>query len=210
MIVSHKHRFIFFAVPKTATHTIRQALRAHMGPDDWEQQMLFGRQSLPIPELAKIQHGHISARQLRPHIEADIWNSYFKFGFVRNPYDRFVSTCFFLHRDKPGFATSPTQSMKDALARRRFRERVLVKPQLQQLTAEDGSMQLDYVGRYENLQHSYDEICSRLTLPTATLNRNNASRHGHSADYYDDELRQLVKDFYAQDLQTFEYDFPAR
>ena len=209
MIVSHKHRFIFFAVPKTATHTIRQALRAHMGPGDWEQQMLFGKQSLPIPELAKIQHGHISARQLRPHIEADIWHSYFKFGFVRNPYDRFVSTCFFLHRENPGFAASATQSMKDALARNHFRERVLVKPQLQQLTAEDGSMQLDYVGRYESLQHSYDEICSRLKLPTTMLGRNNTSRHGHPADYYDDELRQLVKDFYAQDLQTFAYDFPA-
>jgi len=209
VIVSHKHRFIFFAVPKTATHTIRQALRAHMGPDDWEQQMLFGKQSLPIPELARIQHGHISVRQIRPHLEAGIWDTYFKFGFVRNPYDRFVSTCFFLYRDNPGFARSATQSMKDALTRPRFRERVLVTPQVLQLTGEDGSVQLDYVGHYENLQHSYDEICSRLKLPTTTLSRNNASRHGQSVDYYDDELRQLVKDLYAQDLQIFDYDFPS-
>ena len=29
MIISHRHKFIFFAVPKTATHTIREALRHH-------------------------------------------------------------------------------------------------------------------------------------------------------------------------------------
>lgn len=209
MIVSHQHRFIFFAVPKTATHTIRQALRVHMGPDDWEQQKLFGKQSLPIPELARIQHGHISARQIRPHLDADIWDTYFKFGLVRNPYDRFVSTCFFLQRDNPNFASSATQVMKKALRKARFRDRVLVKPQYLQLTDDDGAVQLDYVGRYETLQQSYDEICNRLNLRTTRLSRNNTSLHKTFSDYYDDELKQLVQDLYAQDLQMFGYEFPS-
>ena len=33
MIISHKHRFIFVAVPKTATHAVRKALRPHLGRD---------------------------------------------------------------------------------------------------------------------------------------------------------------------------------
>ena len=50
LIVSHEHKYIFFAVPKTATHTVREALRAHLGADDWEQQVLFGEQFLPIAQ----------------------------------------------------------------------------------------------------------------------------------------------------------------
>ena len=95
MIISHRHKFIFFAVPKTATHTIREALRHHKDEDDWEQQVLYGEQALPIPEIARLKHGHISAEQIRPHLDDAIWNEYFKFAFVRNPFDRFVSTCFF-------------------------------------------------------------------------------------------------------------------
>jgi hypothetical protein len=54
VIISHRHKFIFFAVPKTATHATREALRQHLGPDDWEQQVLFGKQALPMPEIAAL------------------------------------------------------------------------------------------------------------------------------------------------------------
>ena len=59
MIISHKHRYIFFAIPKTGTHSVRQALRAHLGPDDLEQVGLFEQKRFPFPEFANIRHGHI-------------------------------------------------------------------------------------------------------------------------------------------------------
>ena len=37
MIISNRHRFIFFAVPKTGTHSVRQALRPFLADDDMEQ-----------------------------------------------------------------------------------------------------------------------------------------------------------------------------
>ena len=207
MIISHQHKFIFFAVPKTATHAIREALRQHVGPDDWEQQVLFGKQALPIPEIAKIQHGHISAQQIRPYLEPAAWDEYFKFGFVRNPYDRFVSICFFLNRANPGFARTAESFMKRALSVPRFRQRVLVRPQYRQLTDEHGDLALDYVGRYEDLQSSYDEVCSRIGVPTTELGRKNPSKHRSYTSYYDDELRDIVGEFYADDLRLFGYDF---
>lgn len=209
MIISHQHRYIFFAVPKTATHAVREALRQNLGPDDWEQQVLFGRQVLPILELAKIQHGHLSAQQIKPHLSEHKWESYFKFGFVRNPYDRFVSTCFFLNRKVPNFAANATAFMKQALTVPRFRQRVLVRPQQLQLTGADGQIALDYVGRFETLQASYDEICSRIEIPSAELPHKNASDHSTFAQYYDDELREIVADYYATDLKLFNYNFSS-
>ena len=209
MIISHKHKFIFFAVPKTATHTIRAALRQHTGSDDWEQQVLFGQQFLPIPQLARLQHGHISAQEIRPHLEAEIWESYFKFAFVRNPFDRFVSCCFFLNREDPNFESTAVAFMKERLQRTRFQQRVLVRPQYRQLCTANGDIALDYVGRYENLQESYDFICERIGLPKDELGKNNSSEHSRYTKYYDDDLRQKVADFYDEDLRLFSYDFPS-
>jgi len=51
LIISHRRRFIFFAVPKTGTHSVRRALRALLGPEDLEQVGLFERKRFPFPEL---------------------------------------------------------------------------------------------------------------------------------------------------------------
>lgn len=209
MIVSHKHRFIFFAVPKTATHAIREALRSHLGPDDWEQQTLFGKNALPIPDIARLEHGHISVRQIQPQLPLDVWNGYFKFAFVRNPFDRFISTCFFLNGQNPDFARMATAFMKERLGYRRFRERVLVVPQSRLLTDDDGSIAVDYVGRYEKLQQSYVEICDRIGIPTSRLGRKNPSKHASYLEYYDAELKERVADFYRDDLSLFGYEFES-
>jgi len=205
VIISHKHRFIFFAVPKTATHAIRQALRVHLDDGDWEQQVLFGEQYLPIPSLAAMRHGHISVSQLRPHLKDDLWHSYTKFGFVRNPFDRYISTCFFLNRGKSGFESQAVPFMKRALTIQQFRRRILVTPQYRQLSHADGSIGLDIVGRYETLQESYDEICSRIGIPGTDLERKNPSSHASYRSYYDGDLVQQVSDFYKDDFRMFGY-----
>lgn len=209
MIISHRHKFIFFAVPKTATHTVREALRQHCGPDDWEQQVLFGEQFMPIPQIARLGHGHISAQEIRPHLEPGVWESYFKFAFVRNPFDRFVSTCFFLNRGNPGFADGAVAFMKDRLPRQQFRQRVLVRPQYRQICTPDSQVALDFVGQYENLQESYDTICDRVGIPTTQLARKNSTQHSNYNSYYDDDLQQLVGEYYKDDLRIFSYNFPT-
>lgn len=196
-------------MPKTATHAIRKALSRHLGPDDWEQQFLFGEQVLPISELARLRHGHISAMEIRPHLSESDWDTYFKFAFVRNPFDRFVSTCFFLNRDNPNFAEGAADFMKRALTVPRFRQRVLVRPQYQLLTDARGQIALDKVGRYENLQASYDAICAKIGIPPSPLRKTNESKHNSFVEYYDDDLRAIVADFYKDDLNKFGYDFPS-
>ena len=83
MIVSHRHRFIFAAVPKTGTHAVRQALREQMGETDLEQVGLFVHKRFPWADLAAIQHGHLSLRQVRPYLGEEAFGGYFKFAFVR-------------------------------------------------------------------------------------------------------------------------------
>jgi len=204
MIISHRYRFIFFAVPKTATHAIRHALRLHMGPDDLEQVAFLNPRKFPFPELKDIRHGHISAREICPVIGHDMFASYFKFAFVRNPYDRFVSYCAFMGRDGE-FQKEPRRFMYWLVDQAKPPYQLLLLPQTDFLINEGGTMAMDDIGRTEHLQADYDRICERLGLAPAPLERVNASRHRTYRDYYDPPLQQWVAEFYARDFAMLGY-----
>jgi len=162
-----------------------------------------------MDELARIRHGHISVRQLKPHLPREMWEGYFKFAVVRNPFDRFVSTCCYLLRQEPKFRRKPTALMKLAVANSRFRKRILVCPQSELLMSESGGVNLNYVGRFEQLDESCSDIFERLGLPATSLERRNASDHEAWPGYYDDALRQSVAALYRDDLQNFGYTFDS-
>ncbi len=186
---------------------MRRALAQHLGFDDWEQQDLYEKKRLPIEPLAKLRHGHISVTQLMPHLSQDVWHSYFKFAIVRNPFDRFVSTCFFLARKQPELIRSPTLFMKRAIVDPGFRRRILLHPQSDLLSDETGAVPLDYVGRFENLQESCDHIFQIIRIPRTQLEKRNASKHAHWSSYYDERLIEDVGKLYARDIENFQYTF---
>ena len=212
MIVSHRHKFVFFAVPRTGTHAIRAALRPFLGPDDWEQEGLMERVRSPLPTLARIRHGHIALRRARPHLPEAVWRSYFKFAVVRNPWDRFVSSCAMLNTQNAGYAGNEAVWMKRTLANLRggvnhgdFRMLMLLRTQTGLLVDEDGRLGVDFLGRYENLQDSFAAICRRIGLPEQRLPTLNATARSAHDTCYDDELRRLVTDFYRRDFALLGY-----
>ena len=207
MIISHRHRFIFAAVPKTGTHSVRQALRHHMGPDDIEQARLMVEKAFPYPELARIGHGHLSFEQVRPFLGEERFSDYFKFAFVRNPFDRFISYCAFATSRQGSFQQDPQGVMRHFLFVAPPHNHMVFQPQHSFLTAPDGMLQADMIGRVEDMQASYDAICERIGIASTRLERANASARGHYRDYYDQELIDGVAALYARDLDLFGYSF---
>jgi hypothetical protein len=206
MIISSTHKFIFVAIPKTGTHSVRRALRVHMGPEDLEQVGLFVQRSLPMPALARIGHGHITLAQVRSFLPPADFETFFKFAFVRNPFDRFVSYSSFITRELGHFDRDPHKVMRHFLANPPM-DHILFRPQHEFVTNRDGSLLTDYVGRVEQMQQSYDEICGRIGIPGATLDQVNSSRRKDYRDYYDQSLIDGVAKLYARDLELFGYEF---
>ncbi|MEJ2604716.1 MAG: sulfotransferase family 2 domain-containing protein [Gammaproteobacteria bacterium] len=205
MIISHRHRFIFIAVPKVATRALRQALTMHLDSMDWQQQNLFAARRLPIAELARKTHGHLSAREIRPHLPEELWQAYTRFAFVRDPHERFVDICLFLDGAQDLPPAEARGRMKQAIRTERFRQRPLALPQSEFLVDREGRLAVDFIGRYENLQSSYDELCALIGIETSRLERRRVPESRDWRSYYDRELADLVSDFYRADLENFGY-----
>ena len=207
MIISTLHNFLFVAIPKTGTHSVRQALREHMGPQDLEQVGLFVQKKFPVPELAKLQHGHLTLQQIRPYLRPQEWDALFKFAFVRNPFDRFISYCAFMTRAQGEFERDPQRVMRHFLFEDPPHGHLLFQPQHRFVTDADGNMLADQIGRVEQMQQSYEAIAAHIGIPSRTLDKVNASERRGYRDYYDQQLVDGVASIYARDLELFGYQF---
>ena len=206
MIISARHKYVFVAVPKTGTHAVRHALRPHMVAGDMEQVGLFVKRQFPVAQLARIGHGHVSLQELQAYMDPQKFKEYFKFAFVRNPFDRFVSYCSFITREGGGFARDPQKVMRRFLAEPPH-EHVLFRPQHSFMTDSEGELLVDYVGRVESMQESFDFIARKIGIPAIQLEKVNSSERAEYREYYDQELIDGVAKLYARDLELFGYAF---
>jgi hypothetical protein len=194
MRISHKHKFVFIAIPKTASSTIRNAV------DEYSDIRSVGDTTSPY-------HWHIKARDLKKHFKNKGWNwdEYFKFCFVRNPWDRLVSLYTYFQRRK--YLPLPidggphyTTWLSD-----RFRDKRSDSGAIYYAAGKD--ILVDFIGKTENLQEDFDIICDKIGIPTQKLPYENKTKHKHYTEYYDDETKQLVAEKYAKDIEHFGYEF---
>jgi len=205
MIISHSLKCIFIAIPKTATHAIRNGLRPYLSDKDEEQVGLFEKKQFSDPEIAEIKHGHITCQQLKKSIGEDTWNSYYKFSIVRNPFDRFVSYCAFMFKNNPSFHQNPQNFMHNVLLDEKQKEHILFKPQHEFIFDQKDKLQIDYLGKYENLQTSFNHICNQIGIEKNKLIKINASKHLSYKNYYNKELKELVLEVYKKDFNLLNY-----
>lgn len=85
MILSHTHKFIFICSSKVGTTSMEEVLRPFQEGAEYD----FGSPG------AGIVPKHIPPAILRGALPERVWNEYFKFVFVRNPWDWFISQWFF-------------------------------------------------------------------------------------------------------------------
>jgi hypothetical protein len=227
MIISHEHRFIFLKTKKTAGTSIELALCQICGPDDiitpvtaedeklrtgrgpqnwrrhgwWQSpRPLWKRRWLKLGPPDYGYYNHITAAEVANYIGPEIWSSYFKFAFDRNPWDRQVSHYHFRHR---GWKRPPT--FAEFLSRDR-RARV----NNYEIYSIEGKPCVDFLGRFETLEEDLAKVLKTLGIearPQLPRAKSSFRPHKPYQDYYDEHTEKLVGDWYQNEIALLGYSF---
>tara|TARA_R110000824_G_scaffold144739_3_gene312786 strand:+ start:799 stop:2319 length:1521 start_codon:yes stop_codon:yes gene_type:complete len=211
MIISYKHKFIFMKTRKTAGSSIQKALVEFCGPDDIITPDVESLDTARNIDKFFTDHPHPPIRDVRQFVGDDVWNSFFKFAFVRNPWSLVVSR---YHWNKRGKECS-VDDFKVFLKKYCSDEahwgpaHFYVNDLQQNYTCINGNLELNYVGKIETLVDDFKVICDTLNIPNVNLSRSKSSykpkNFNHYSEYYDEELMQLVYRYFFDDIEKFGY-----
>lgn len=217
MLISHSHRFIFFHVAKTAGLSVRAALEPYAEePTQFKIKRppkVRGGQPNPFYTIWEALLVHAKASDAQKELPPAIFDGYYKFAFVRNPWDWQVSMYHFI-------LSEPThirhQTVKALGSFERYLAWVVETPnpfakgatkwQKDVITDDAGELLVDSVGRYETLAEDFAQVCRRLGLSTR-LPHVNGTNHRDYRAYYTPASRQLVAEHFAADIEMFGYTF---
>jgi Sulfotransferase family len=213
-VISHKYKCIFVEVPKTGSSSIRFILGTPPKPhldlwqikheleNHWTHYGAPGRRVLAALYLLLPTAG----RQRRGSRQ---FASYFKFGFVRNPWDRVVS----LYERREGLQLRDQMSFEQFVDWIQFSSSTCVHPaphrnQVDWFVDPHGHVLADYIGRFETLAADWTFIAQKLGLSQPLPHKNqNPRRNRPYTEYYTARTQAVVAEKFRVDIEYFGYRF---
>ncbi len=210
MILSHSKKFIFIHIYKVAGTSIRKALQPYADHTKKDfslvkniQFMLGGR----FHFLSQLSMDHLKAKDIKSLLNTEVFNSSFKFSFVRNPWDWQVSLYHFMLQDENHHQHKLINKMKSFEEYIEWRVKYSVESQKSFLYDENNNKLVDYIGKFENLQEDFNVILSKIGVKEIQLPVLNTSIHRYYKEYYNDYTRDLVEKAFKEDIELFQYEF---
>lgn len=204
MIVNHTYRFIFVHVPKNAGTSVTQALSKL---SSWRDQEIGGTQlgeALSAHYMKRFgMRKHSPASDIRKVVGDDIWNTYYKFAFVRDPFARLNSVWSFLNkwRDWPrSEIMDEFGSIDDFVASDFFKSGGpdnILKPQTHFI-----DVPLNFLGSCDATSRDFKIILEALGVPqekqpaVRVLNGSNSEQAPLT-----DASREIIQDIWASDVE---------
>jgi len=190
-MISDTHKFIFVHIIKTGGTSIERFFKKGGGTK------------------------HQFAKKYKEQVDNKKWEDYFKFTFVRNPWDKMVSQYFYIQRNNNGnyhltfrefilaFESCPETDYIDGIG-----IPVKFNPIQSPWIYDDmGNCMVDFVGRFENYERDFNVICDKIRIPHQKLPYYNTSDHKHYSEYYDKDTQKIIEEKFANDIKHFGYEF---
>ncbi len=212
MRISHQHRFIFFANPKTGSSSIRQFLNPY-------SDIVAVKNYLHITDDNPF-YPHMPPLEAKPIFEQLGWPfaDYLRFVFVRNPWARLVSLYEHIHRLDPGAASfekwllsiKPFGTGGGGEETARWQRYGAYS--IEHFIKDDaGNVLVDKVLRLEDIDEQFIPFLRAMNLPInqgASIFKKNVRDTNRSyRHYYNDTTAQYVADIYRYDIINYDYQF---
>ncbi|MEL6928966.1 MAG: sulfotransferase family 2 domain-containing protein [Cyanobacteria bacterium J06600_6] len=235
MILSHQHKFIFFCNPKTGSTSVETALEPYQEGHEFNH----GLRQFYEGDLSQklFPNKHLPPAILKAWLPETIWNDYYKFVFVRNPWDWFVSE--WKYHFKPG-KVSPSQLIRNPYALARQYKNY---PKMKSLNSKKVFEVEDIDFLFNHLQRNFpvfpnaqglfqshyvcdvngrqivDYVAKFETIQDdfekikqnlkldISLPHLNKTKHSSFQSYFTQKSRRRVAELWANDIERFEYSF---
>lgn len=223
MIVSHRHKFIFICNGKTGTTSIERGL----GGLDESVDMNAGAPGL-------WDNKHMPAAVAKAVLPSPVWDGYFKFAFVRNPYDWCVSQfkhnfCSALRvrkllrhpimarqwlrahrenrvwRNKRMMESSDVEFLFNHLKQYRGLPGAEGLYQCNYVNDPDGNRLIDFVGKFESLERDVERVQKQIGV-RFELPHLNATERPHYSRFLAPSAVEAVGRLWSVDFETFGYE----
>ena len=221
MILSHKYKFIFIHIGKTGgtsiEHTLCQLVNMSMDDTQYNPEVINNVNKISgyTPTWAtkkdhtgRINCKHINARELKQIVGQRIWDEYFKFSFVRNPYDMLLSqysmfTQFEAFQNHPWNKYATFEEFCKSIVV--GEQKIFEKPYHRYLTDDNNVLLVDFVGKFESLQDDFDKICKTIGVQKTKLSHISPTVHNPYKEHYTPEALEMIYRIRKNDFQLFGY-----
>jgi hypothetical protein len=226
MILSHTYEFIFICNGKTGTSSIESVLKPYQEGEEFE-----------VGVKGLYTERHVPPATLRAQLGPDVWEEYFTFAFVRNPWDWFVSQYFWNWRapqlSKRELLRTPVTTLRaywqEKEEKKRRREVETFSPadiyetydllrRYRAVHQADSLFQYNYIYSPEGeklvdfvgrFEHIEDDFqrAAQRIGLDASLPHRNPTSHRGYQSYYTQQTSALIEDLYEVDVEAFGYSF---
>lgn len=202
-MISHKHKCVFVHIPKVAGRSIEELFIEDLGLNFYTREVLLIRRN-DYPEIGPRRLSHmIASEYVKYHyLSQELYDTYYKFAFVRDPYTRVYSFYkYFGYKYFMSFEKFVLEHLKNMYSK----EYWFLRPQSDFLFDDNTNLLVDDVFYYEHIEEDYKKLCRKVNINADSLPYVNKSKKHNLIDRIQYRLRILKN--YPKSFRNFSF-FP--